>query len=721
MKLILLLLCLMSAFCIFSQNIVLQEQVHELETVTVTAQRKMIQRKMDRIVMNVDNNALTSGMNSLDLLSLAPGVFVNSDGTIFISGVSGTRIMINGKLLNFSGVELKDYLQGLSSDHIKSVEIIARPGAEYDASGSGGLINIVLKKNTQAGLHGNVGMDYSQYGSGEYPAYFPRANLNFHAGKPGITSSYSYRNKKDFVGLTQSRSFFDSGIYDSRTNTTGRLESHNVRVGATYDITNKQYVAIDYTGLFRNYNEDSPAFTRITYPNAANNTTSKGEFPMRNKSDLSGIGLNYFLTTDTLGSKLAIIADYMHYTKKTVSNTNSQTFNTEGNLISDTIFNFLNPGKTNITTFDGHYDHFFKSGVQLSFGGKVAITRIDDNNSYDIFRSNEWFSDSNLAFKYSYKENVYAGFANLNGRLVKIEYKIGLRVENSNIKSVLTGNQYNATNNNYVNFFPDVFFKRNTNESGSNSITLSYNRRITRPSFSQLNPYRYYVDNYTIKSGNPFLVPQFTDKYAAAFLLGYAYYFELSYSNIKDRISQYSSEDPLTSYGTITNGNIGKNKIYSGTISIPVQIAKFWSSNNVLLLSHTQSATEGEFNIKKYSFFLQTSHNIKLSPTATMSINAFYTPNIVDGNVVVMNIGTFDIGLMKKFLHDKLSVKIAVKHLFFPNSIDGIVYYNQKSMRIEDDELRRFASLTLNYNFNAGKIFKTKTIESSNISEKSRL
>lgn len=704
-----------------NEIIVLQRQNKELSAVTITAKSNpTIERKIDRVVMNIEKNALTSGRNSLDLLSLAPGVFVNYDGTIFIGGISGTRVMINGKLLNLSRTELSDYLRNLRSDDIKSVEIIAHPGAEYDASGSGGLINIVLKKNTQTGLNGSVGLDYTQ-GLGKYPGVSPKANLNFHTGKFGITSSYSYLNQKDFVDLTQSRTFPDSGFYNSRTNSTHHLKANNVRVSATYDINSKQYIGIDYTGQFRKFYEDNPATSSITYPNPGNNTNSKGAFPMQYKSDLSDVGLNYYLTTDTLGSKLAVMTDYTYYNKNTVSNTNSQTFNADGKLLSDTIFNFINPSTTKITTVDAHYEQHFKSGTQLSFGGKASITRIQDNNSYDIFKNNEWVNDGDLGFDYRYRENVYAGFVNLSGKIARIEYKIGLRAEKSNIESVLTGGQDTTTHSNYLSFFPDVFFKRSTNKSGSNYITLSYNRRITRPSFSQLNPYKYYIDNFTIQSGNPFLTPQFTSTYAVGYLLHNKYYFETSYSDMTDNIAQYISTDPQTGIATLTNGNVGKNTVYTATMSIPVQITKAWTTNNVLLLTYTQSKAQQQFNIKEPSFFLQTSQTISISPTVTMNINAFYTPTIVQGNTVVKHIGTFDIGVMKKFMKNKFSVKAALNHLFFSNYVNGIIYYDQKIINFRDGEQRRFASLTLNYNFNAGKIFKTKTVESSNSSEKSRL
>lgn len=705
-----------------NEVIVLQEQTQKEDQVTVVGKRpqRLIERKIDRVVMNIEKSALTSGRNLLDLLSLAPGVFVNLDGTIFINGIPGARVMVNGKLLNLSGSELRDYLRNLRSDDIKSVEIIRQPGAEYDASGTGGLINFILKKGTKSGLNGTVGFDYNQ-GLGRYPGFSPKGTLNYHTGKLGINSSYSYLNQKDFVNLSQSRDFPGSGFYTSTTNSIHHLETNNARISTTYDINDKQYISCDYTGQFRTYTEDNPAVIKISYPDAANNTNSTGAYPVRYRSNLSDIGFNYFLTTDSLGSKFAVIADYTYYTKNTLSKNNSQTYNAGGALLNDTTFNFINPTKTKIFTIDAHYEKNFKTGTQLSIGGKAGITNIQDNNKYDIFKNGAWMSDNALAFDYKYSEKVYAAFANLSGRLAKLDYKIGLRVEKSDIQSRLTGGQTAATNYNYLSFFPDVFFKKNTNESGSSFVTLSYNRRITRPSFSQLNPYKYFVDNFTVKAGNPFLVPQFASTYSVAYLIRYKYYFELSYSRVNDMIAQFISTSPTTGIGNITNGNVGKNTIYAATMSIPVPITKKWTTNNVLVLNYTESVAQQQFAIKKASLFVQSAHTVTFNPNLVMDVNFFYIPNIVQGNTVVTDIGSFDIGIMRKFMDGRFSVKASVNHLFFPNKINGVIYYNQQVIHFKDDEQRRFASLTLNYNFNSGKAFKTRKLENSNESEKGRL
>lgn len=707
---------------VHNETIVLQKEGKELGGVTVTARSgtDFIERKIDRVIMNVEANALTVGRNLLDLLSLAPGVFINYNGTIFIGGVPGTRVMINGKLVNLVGTDLNNFLRGLRADDVKSIEIIKNPGAEYDASGSGGLVNFILKRSYKTGLNGSVGADFVKgiYG---YPGYSVKGSLNFQTGKLGITSSLSQVYQKDFVNLTQKREFPGSGFYTSQTRSIRYLTTNNVRISAIYTIDKKQYIGLDFTGQYRNYREENPGAIKIKYPDATKNTRSDGSYPVKANSDLSTVGFNYSLTTDTLGSKFILLADYSHFNKNTLSKNESQTFNDGGGLLSDTTFDFINPTKTRIATADARYDKNFKSGLKLSFGGRIGNTRIRDNNNYDIFNGSTWVRDSALAFDYDYKERVYAGFTNLSGKVAKIDYKIGVRAEYSDIESTLTGGQSAAYRNNYLSFFPDVFFRKNTKKGGVNFISLTYNRRITRPSFSQLNPYRYFVDNFSVKTGNPFLVPQFANKFALGMLMRSKYFFELSYTSTIDMISQFNFVDPQTGIGTLTNGNVGRSEVYAATISAPFQIMKSWTTNNTFVVNYTKSVADGLFDIGRTSLFIQSGHTYKFTPTFMLNVNFFYIPNIVLGNTVVRDIGTLDFGLLKRFYKDKFTVRAALNHMAFPDKVNGIVYFGKQVIYFKDDEQRRFASISFTYNFNSGKAVKVRKIENSNTNEINRL
>ncbi|MFT3823318.1 MAG: outer membrane beta-barrel family protein [Chitinophagaceae bacterium] len=701
-----------------SVAIVLKNNSGQLNAVTVTAQKSFVTRKLDRVVLNVQDNAIATGKSSMDLFRMAPGVFVNN-GNISINGVWGARVMVNGRMLNLKGDDLKNYLQNLKSNDIKSIEIIAHPPAEYDAEGSGGIINIVMKKNLNTGLNGYAGTDYS-IGIGKYPATQSYINLNYRVKKLGLSAGYTYGRQKNFQDIVQDRNTTNEGKYHAVTEATGWRNSNNVKFGASYDISDKQFIALDYSGQYGYYKDTNRSVTTIGYPVHQNNTRSEGIFPSYTKTNFSNVGLNYSFVTDSLGSKLTFVSDYTYNDRKGNSGTYSNTFDYNNAVIADTAFNFLYPSIAKIFTADLKYNKQFTKKTSLSFGGKATITDINNQNTWELYQNGGWSPDTDNGFNFKYNEKIYAGFVNLNGIVAGVEYKLGLRGENSNITGNLTGAQDTVIRRNYFNLFPSVFFKKDLNKETGDAITLSYNRRIKRPSYFELNPYKYFIDNYTIQTGNPFLNPQFTDAVELGYIFKGQYYFALSYSHTKDVINQLVENNPDINQMTILRKNTGNNTVYTATFSVPVQIAKWWNTSNNLLLTHTTSVGP-EFDIKKASFVIQTEQDISLPAGIGLNLNAFYAPNVVTGNIVTGRIASVDAGLQKKLLHNKLTAKASISDIFYTNNFKATSYYNDAIIKISQKEQSRIVSLSLIYNFTVGKSFASKQVRSSNAEEKSRL
>lgn len=700
-------------------NTVLHPDASVLGEVNITARKKMLTRKADRLVMNIENNAAFTGKSSLDLFSMAPGVFVNS-GSISINGVWGTRVMVNGRLLSLKGADLKNYLQNLKADEIQSVEVIAHPPAEYDAEGSGGMINIVLKKNVNTGFNGYLSHNYTK-GFGKYPSYRPAAGFNYKKDKLGLSMGYSYLWDKGYQEVSQDRAFANNGQYNSVNEAVSKRKSQGARLSATYDISDRQFIAIDYTGQYGSYLDSVKSFSTIIYPQAAqNNIRSSGTFPSYSKTNYSNAGLNYSWTTDTLGSKLTLLSDFTYNDKNANSGSNSRNYNANGTIINDTLFTFRYPSISKIFTADLKYNQKLHSGFELTFGGKVSATDIKNSNAYDIFSNGTVRNNAN-AFDYQYKERIYAGFATFSGTVLKTEFKIGLRGENSDITGQVTGDGQDALNKrNYFNLFPSVFFQRSFTENGDHTLNLSYNRRISRPSYLELNPYKYFIDNYSVQTGNPLLNPQFTNSAELGYLYKKQYYLSLSYSKSKDVINQVIENNPESSIMTILRKNTGLNKVYTATFSIPASITKWWSTTNNLLLTRTMSQAP-EFDLSLNSFVLQTEQEFVLSGSFSLSLNGFYTPKMLQGNVITGRISSVDAGLQKKWFKNKFITKAAISDIFYTNNFKASSYYNGSVIHIQQKDQTRIFSFSMTYNFKAGKSFKAKGLNKSNAEEKSRL
>jgi len=700
-------------------KISLQTDAQALNEVMVTADRPKLTRKIDRLVMDVGSSAALAGKSSLDIFSMAPGVFVNN-GNISINGVSGTRVMVNGRLLNLSGDELKNYLQNLKAENVQSMEIIAHPPAEYDAEGSGGMINIILKKDANMGLNGYVEAAYVQ-GLGKYPSYKPSLGLNYKKGKLGMALDYAYLWNKNYQDVFQDRVAPNQGLYTSENHSITRNKNNTVRFSTTYDINEEQFIGIDYSGQYGDRTGSNSSITHIVYPRAEDNTRSAGNFPSYNKTNYTNLGLNYSWTTDTLGSKLILLSDYTYNDKHAESGSNSSTYDAVGTLIDDTAFTFYNPSVSKIFTADLKYNKKFSPKLEFTLGGKLSATNIDIANSYAILSGETGGADNSNAFDYHYKERIAAGFINLNGTVFKTDFKLGLRGENSAIEGKLMGSgQDTLIKRDYFNLFPSVFLQRNLEQQGNHALNFSYNRRITRPSYLELNPYRYYIDNYSVQTGNPLLNPQFTNAIELGYLYKKQYSVSFGYSKSKDVINQVIENDTTSALMTILRKNTGKQQVYRATLSAPFTIAKWWTTNNTLLLTRTLSVAP-EFDLSLNALFFQTSQDFRFSDSFSMNLNAYYLTGLIEGNIKIDDLATIDIGFQKKLFNNKWIAKASVSDIFYTRKINASSYYNGSVLSLRQRDQNRLLTLSLTYNFNVGEVFKLKQLDKSNAEEKSRL
>ncbi|WP_129717341.1 outer membrane beta-barrel family protein [Pedobacter sp. SYP-B3415] len=700
------------------EDITLKSTGQQLSDVVVAGRKPLITRKADRIVMNIENNALASGKSSLEAMSLAPGVFVR-DGKISINGNSGTRVMVNGKLLQLSGDDLTNYLNSLRSDEIESMEIIAHPPAEYDAQGTGGMINIVLKKQGKAGLNGSV---YSNYRQGRYGGFDNGVQANFKKGKLGVFANYSYSNMKRFNDIDQSRNFPQNGLYSAINNGISRNTGQRIRVGGTFDINDKQYVAVDYTGSLGTYNDDFSARTQIIYPNVAGNSVSRGVFPARYASDYHSVGLNYHLKTDTVGSELVILSDFSTNNARNRSEGRTSFFNGSEQFLRDTAFRNSTPSEAKIFTADAKYIQSFGKLGKLTGGGKISITDIDNRAAFEAFSRGSWLQNTAQDFTYLYKENILAAYLKFDATLAGTDIQLGLRGENTDLTGTLfNNNQVTPNKRDYFNLFPSVYLKRNLNEKGSYSLSASYNRRFNRPSFFDLNPYVGYIDNYSSSMGNPYLTPEFNNAYELNFTMASKYVFTASYTRNRDAINNIiKTADNNPEMMIQQPNNIGSTENYLIGIFAPVKAAKWWEMQYTAQFSN-QRVDAPQYSISKNILTLQTNQSFTLPNQWSVNLNAFYLSNIIFANAVIDPLYAVNVGVQKKLFKNKLVLKANVDDVFFTNKVSGAFFFNDLTMNFSQVQQDRRFTLGLTWNFDLGKAFKMKNVESSSDDVKSRL
>jgi len=699
------------------EPIVLREKENQLALVAVTAQAPIITKKIDRIVMNVENNALAAGKSSLELMNLAPGVFVNN-GLISINGNPGTRVMVNGKILQLGGDDLKNYLNGLRADQIQSIEIIAHPPAEYDAQGSGGLINIVLKKQKIAGFGGSVNAGYSQ---GRYASTNEGLQLNFKKDKLALFGSYSFDKTKDYEDSKFLRTINNSINYRSQANRTNNSTSHRAHVGGIYDINDKQYIGLDYTGSFTSGTSPYHSTINIGYPNPGNNQNVNGSYPQSNSRNYNNVGLNYNITLDSVGSGFVFLFDYTQNDAKISSSAQSNFYDNNTIFLGDTSFRNETPSEAEIYTADAKFTKALNKISSINIGAKVTATRIDNSAMYESYDDNVWVNQPLLNYIYDYKENILAGYMNYNGSFLGTDVKLGLRAEHTQTEGNLITSGIN-TKRNYFNLFPTVFLKHGTNKDNSNYLTFYYGRRIQRASYSDLNPYEFYADNYTIARGNPFLNPSFTNSFEVGYTLHNKYSLTAAYQKQDAMIAQYATQSPSDSLITVyTHANFGKRTNASITLYVPVRVTSWWSASNNLSVRR-ESLSMQDLEIKKTIFSAQTNQSFTLPGQFSADINASYFSNIMAGSFLLDHIFSINAGLQKKLLKNRLIAKAAVNDIFNTNRFYGHIYYSNVNIgKMQQRRQTQTFNLSVIYNFDLGKPFKIKEIKSSNAEERGRL
>ncbi|MBS7565719.1 TonB-dependent receptor [Mucilaginibacter sp. Bleaf8] len=690
-----------------------------LKAVNITASKDLIYRQQDKIVMNVEDNPNAIGQNIFNILQLAPGVSV-FNSSISINGVPGARIYINGRPLQLSGGGLAGYLGSLKSSDIKSIEIIAHPSAEYDAEGTGGIINVVLKTTAQLGWSGSIGYTQS-FGLGKYPAFNPNMGINFKRNGLLLSAHYSYNNQKDFLEMTEERKLRDGSQQNTTTNRIGHYLSNSADISVSYDISKKHSVGLNYNGNYSNSREQMISSTFINFPNSFDNITSEGQFPNQSNLSYNNIGMNYDWKTDTLNSKLSVVVDYTRNKNDAISESNSTTYNYLHQQLQDTLYNFVFPSLSSIWTGELKFNKKFKSGQELIMGGKFTTTAINTDNTYNIFTNNAFQVDNNRSFEYRYREKIAAAFLQTAGKFVLFDYKAGLRLENSYVEGLLSQTTASVDNiRRYLNLFPYLYLGRKLDKKGKNIASLSYNRRITRPSYSALNPFSYFIDNYTIISGNPNLKPSYIDVVDLGYTLNQKYALSISYNSIKNQINQVLETDSNSNITTIIRSNLGSTKLFNANFSIPIQIEKWWTTNNTLLLQHVEIEAP-QFNIDKSTYRLQSNHLFKVSPLTTVSVSGFYTPHTIYGNTITGEYSNISIGIRQRLLKKKLIVGANIYDLLEKNNPRLASYYNNDVIKRYQKFQTRLLVFSLVYNFKIGKAFQTKDNERSNEDEKNRL
>ncbi|MEP6750771.1 MAG: outer membrane beta-barrel family protein, partial [Bacteroidota bacterium] len=624
--------------------------------------KPLLEQKIDRLVINVENSITSAGSTALEILERSPGVIVDhQNNLITMNGKNGVELMINGKMSHLPLAAVVEMLSGMSSGNIEKIELITTPPASFDAAGNAGYINIVLKENNDIGTNGSYNLT-AGYGKGLLTA--AGINVNYRKDKLNLYGDISYSRKKGpfiFDGYSKIQNdgnFFEKYFNGNRSDTTVQI---NARLGLDYQLSKKTVSGILLTGNERHFTQSEQNQSSLFKNNTLDTLTT---YSNNELNDWTNFGVNLNANHNFNGNtSLTLNLDYIHYKNKQPVNYFASTYDSTGDFIYDLA---TRSGKiTYIKFWVGALDYKSKIGKKISMevGLKQTVSGFENNVSFEKLNQHSWVQDDALSANYTLNENYSAAYVSFDFPVNdKTDAKLGLRYEytNSNLE---TETIKNVVDRHYGNLFPTLFLSHILNEN--NKISFSFNTRINRPSFTDLAPFTYYLDAKTLLTGNPALQASITKMIKADYIFK-SYVFSISYSLEDNAITGFQAETDSTTLITILRPqNLENQKIISAIISLPVKVNNWWTMQfNITGLWQQVNAIykKEPVSLSYANINIYASQQFKLPKKFSLELSGFYQSKSLSGLSTVKPFGTLDIGLKKK-LGQKSSLQFSASNI----------------------------------------------------------
>jgi outer membrane receptor protein involved in Fe transport len=562
-------------------NLSLEEESVALEEVTVQGQRDLIEEKVDRTIYNAENDKTTIGGDASDVLRRVPMLSVDLDGNVSMRGSQNIRVLIDNKPSTIAASSVADALKQIPADEIKSVEVITSPSAKYDAEGSGGIINIITKKNNLQGaslsINSSAGLRGSNLG----------LNASLRRGKMGWTLGGFGRGGYNILGSFENEQQVTnpdgtvSNIFQS-ADTRNNMLMGRYNLGWDYEINKYNWISASVSyGLF-NFRNSQDNLLSETYMDEVMINSLLRQVNMDNLSNNIDVNFTYSKTFEKPQKEFSILGLYSR-NNRTNDFVNSL-FDQDFDLIASRT---KNENASNNEEFTLQLDYVTPIGSGenqiLEYGAKNILRKATSDYAYFVADGSqgpyEQLDDVQLSNEFNYEQNVAAGYLSYTlGFLKDYTVKTGLRYEYTTINADFKSEQ-TAEIPSYGTLVPSLNLSRKL--ANGNMIKAAYNRRIQRPSLQFLNPNIQAANPLQISQGNPLLNPEFTDNYE----LAYNTYYKAASFNIstffRNTSGSIQSVRTVQDDGVIytTYQNIGSEKAYGLSLFTNINISNKFSLN----------------------------------------------------------------------------------------------------------------------------------------------
>lgn len=694
----------------------------QLKEVTVTARKPFIQKLNDRIVVNVDNSIVSVGSSAFDVLERSPGVLIDPNDVISLRGRQGVIIMIDGKITPMSGADLVNMLRSLPANSIERIDLITNPSARYDAAGNSGIIDIRMKKDQRLGANGTL---TAGYGQGVFPKANAGTTFNYRNKKINLFGSYNYSYRKNLNHLILKREFFKDGQYDGAYDQDNYmkapLNSKNARLGADFFPNKRSIIGVVLNGTFTRMNRNNDNQSIVI--NDIKDPESRFQTGTREKTRFNNIlgNINYKYTLDSTGRELTADADYGMFRNNNQSQFVTGFYKLDGTPERPTYkLNGDQDGKISIATVKADYIHPIQKDIRLETGFKTSFVETDNDVQFHDVSSGAPVFDPSKSNRFRYKENNNAVYVNLNTEFKKFSLMAGLRAEQTNMEGHQFVNNIRFDSS-YLQMFPSLFL--NYKLGAEKTLGFSVSRRIDRPNYSELNPFRFFLDPSTYSSGNPYLKPQLTWSYEISYTVK-QFNFTLGYSHTKQNttvvIRPSETEDKVTVQIPV---NLDTYDYFGLTIAAPFRFTKWWNSINNANIFY------GHYNGNLANTTLDNG-----TPAANISTNNTFT--LPHGWTIEVNAGVntggqygfmkldpqwqFSPGVQKTVLNKRGTIRLNVTDVFWTNLPQAVINFSNYIEHWRARRESRVANLSFTYRFGRNSVAAARRRNTASEEERRR-
>ncbi len=682
--------------------ITLKPAVTQLGEVEVVSEKPIVEFQLDKKVINVDKNIVTTGGNATDVLRNTPSVEVDMDGNVLLRGSTNVNILIDGKPSTLMGGDKATILEQIPANTIERIEIITNPSAKYDPEGMAGILNIITKKEKRQGINGIVSLNY-----GTIKKYGGTVSINRRLNKTNVFFSYDYRNDDRIGYRNHDRYIYYNDSLLSHTVITSDRNfqnlSHTVKGGIDYNLTNLQNISL--SGTYRTGNRSGKDSSTNSVYDAYEvykqfyKRYENSDNPMQNID----IALNYRkrfnqpiqeLTFDAFYS-VGLFDDSENYIQNDFIPTNNSYKQKSNN----------NNTNSNIT-IQTDYVHPISEKTRLDAGLKAMIRTTDNNYHFYQFDNltNDYFIDTSMSNHFIYSDYVYAAYTTLSHELKKISIQGGIRAE----ETVQDGNQKTTGQTftrNYFNLFPSAHISYSLPRN--NKLQTSFSRRINRPNPHSLNPFIDKSDPLTWHAGNPDLKPEYINSYEIAYLKDWkniSLTTDIFYKWTDNVVSRYRKTDTT---GTITVFplNMSKAESYGAEIMAnaqPIKPLRIMASFSYYKTSVFGSDGENDLTNSIFSYNAKLNISLMLPKETSFQVNGMFNGPSVMAQATRSEFFTVDAAIRKEFWNRKASISVRMSDIF--NTMKFQVKTDDPTLKalMEFKRETRILYFTFTYKINEG-------------------